>query len=199
MNAVGRFGEWIVRHQLGIEVLLLGLLGFFIVATLAMAIRRERIKKSLLAEIDRKIDDINQQVNGIYGKLVEDSEGHEIEKDEVTLDIDEKQEEPKEQVILRETELQEESAMEAEEEAETKDAEETGVVSTLMMVEDHQEEDDTSISNIISLLRKREPEEETEKIEPVSGNPSVRFCSRDWGVDKHGNVYTEEMLREQIG
>ena len=198
MNAVGIFGEWIVKHQLGLEVLLLALLGALLVAILVQAVRREKRKKSILNEIDRKIDDINQQVNGIYGKLMEEKEASASETTEsnnpaekeaaISLKEEEKQESEIEKGSAKKWEVHEGAVEDAQEE----DLEEKPE-------EDSEEDQEDPISNIISLLRKPLPEETKEEMPPVSGNPSIRFYSRDWGVDKHGNVYTEEMLRKQIG
>ncbi len=203
MNAVGKFGVWIVEHQLGLETFLLILLGVMILAILVQLIRRERRKKTLLEELDRKIDGISERIEGIAGRI--STENHQEES------VDKVLEETK-------TKAEEEIATEAEEEAEAEETaedhasvemetrDEVGLpeeIEEVIAPEDAideapvEKEEALTEDNIIAWLKEGNKGEES--IPPVSGNQSIRFYSRDWGTDKHGNVYTEEMLREQIG
>ena len=174
MNAVGKLGELIIRYQLGIEIGLLMILGVIVLVWLIRLVRRASAQKTVLKEIDEKVNDISEAVEGLSAKL--EAVGTEAGAAAVTKAV----------------------ATEAALVATTEDVTEptADVAETAKVAAAATETVDTAKATATEAATEPAP---TTEAETTKDNPSLRYYTRDWGVDKHGNVYTEEMLREQIG
>lgn len=87
----------------------------------------------------------------------------------------------------------------AEVEAETAESGETEVAETAAEVEAEVEEPSFLDGKLEETLDLREFLVKNRADRDSFNIPGERFMSRTWGEDRHGNIYTEDMLKESIG
>lgn len=90
--------------------------------------------------------------------------------------------------------LEKESTVDSHEEP-TEEQEEVVPEERLIFEEVANEELPESLEETIDI---RKLMLENEELDSIMDKPITRFSDRNWGEDKHGNLYTEEDLRNQI-
>lgn len=174
MNAIGEFGKWIIEYQYQVEVGLLILLGLIIVIWLIRMIARAVKRRSVLLDIDKKITDMSEKVDRMSAAVPEPRPASK----EVGADGAAAAEAAAVAVVQPAATLQvtpgASGSPDAAADAVPHPAPHAGQGTAYVLTETGPQDG--------------RPAEE----------PPRRFYSRDCGVDKHGNVYTEEMLEQQI-
>lgn len=211
MKAVEKLGEFLVQYQHYVEIALLAVLAVLILFLLIRAIVKDKKEKKLLTEISSAVSDINDTVHCINDKQPEESVPGSIsvtgENPSVKVSYLVKNDE---QDALPVVQISGEAVNKDFGASETADdgaekCEATAQVAgeqTKAEVPAESEED----CDLDALLRqmaeikagKARQEEKPADITIEQGVPRVIFESRNCATDKHGKIYTEEELSEQI-
>ena len=171
MNAVGAIGNFLINNQVMIEAVLLILLGGFFIYWLVQKFRGRTSQESqAVKELQEKIEELESKLKGMEeGEHAEVKETEDATRISIATELNEESVEEKiEELIIEERLIFEETA--AEDLPDSLD--ETLDIRKLML--------------------------ENEEFDGVMDAPLTRFGDLNWGQDKHGNVYTEEDLRNQI-
>ncbi|MGI6177673.1 MAG: hypothetical protein ACOYJO_04435 [Eubacterium sp.] len=196
MNAVGKFGEFVIEYQDGLEAGLLAVLGIIILIWIIRLIARSSKRTDVLDEMNDKITRIDSEVK----------------------DISSKQEE-----LLKGAAQPNKTSGETETEAGTKSAEAdtvepASVANTAAAVEMSAPEtasgetfgdialgdgNEVSSAQGISAAQDVSSADEMSSAQDAADDKSetecpAKYTSRDCGTDKHGKIYTVEILNEKI-
>ena len=218
MNAVGVLGNFLINNQLAIEIFLLivlaGILVYWIIKQAVIKPKQDAAIEELISKIDSLesklsgvvVDDIKESV--AQAEVGDSAEAEAAEKpvpeakDEATPEAAE--EAAKE--AIEESNLNTE-ATETSEQPETKaaparkgivrDDDDKAVIMKRLLAEEEEIEDGPNPNleetmDIIDIVME-------EKADSAFAKPQSKYASRSWGEDKHGNYYTEELLKKQIG
>ena len=185
MNAIGEIGKLIVKYQYGIEVVLLTILAIIVLVGLIKLFMRPKKEKKFLDDISATVKDMSESMADIRDAQLDILSG--VEK-------------------LQEDGDDRESACAGSHEAVSR-AEVAGP-------EEHQSSEDIPADDeaakadmeafCINRLKELAEEEDLSHADKADGDelhvnePPKKFFSRECGIDKKGNVYTEEQLIEQI-
>ena len=202
MSAVGNIGQFVIDNQYVIEIILLILLAIIVIGWLVgrlfMRPRRNAENKVLHAKIDK----IESDINGIKDMTISEYvSGGETLVDKIERAVEAVGEEIEgiADDIVKDDKHLSESAWKIDETAESeigKAVEEIG--EDIEAVADEVVDADRELAGVVRI---EEDDEAARIMESVlmEEKKGSKYISRDWNKDQHGNVYTEEMLKNLIG
>jgi len=199
MNAIGALGNFLIENQLAIEIFLLLVLAGIL---LYWVFKQFVIQPKQDAAIEELISKIENLENKLQDAGVVEAKGPEA-AESVSA------EEPAAEEVATEVAAAEEAVPEVAADAEevatpakhgfVNDTDEKALIMKSILEQEMAEDitEDISNPNLEETIDFRELVVENTQDGEFS-KPSVKFTSRNWGEDRHGNFYTEEMLKDQI-
>lgn len=228
MNAIGELGRLIIAYQSQIEIVLLCILALIVLVAVIRAFIRAERTKNVLQDIDEKVTNIGKTIGDMQlnakdkdisavKSVKEETDGDKgdntctcVEKEVNVNTNDEnkasclkdsdRKESGKRDLDKRDSSTYSESA--AVKGDDHKREFHWGIESLDEIPSDKRDKEETAWEKAV-LMRKAEKaahnlfSEDEEEPDIVSEVPK-KYFSRNDNVDKKGNVYTEEMLKEQI-
>ena len=179
MNAIGALGNFLIENQLAIEIFLLLVLAGIL---LYWVFKQFVIQPKQDAAIEELISKIENLENKLQDAGVVEAKGPEAA----------------ESVSAEEPATAEEVVIPAKH-GFVNDTDEKALIMKSILEQEMAEDITEEISNpnLEETIDFRELVVENTQGGEFS-KPSVKFTSRNWGEDRHGNFYTEEMLKDQI-
>lgn len=177
MNVVGSIGQFFINYQTEIEGTVFVLLILLTLYLFVKYVSRDRKNTKKIAELTAKVESIENQVAS-KGVATVDEVKSQVEKIE-----------PKEAEASKPAEQENILELIPTAATEEKAVEETAAV-------------EVAAETPTPIAEPSEPVDQPENAKEVILEGKVlgpKFSSRDYDKDRLGNVYTEEMLREQIG
>ena len=180
MNAIGALGNFLIENQLAIEIFLLlvlaGILLYWIFKQFAIQPKQDAAIEELISKIEN-LENKLQDAGVVEAKGPEAAESvSAVEPADAAAD----------------------SAIPAKH-GFVNDTDEKALIMKSILEQEMAEDitEDISNPNLEETIDFRELVVENTQDGEFS-KPSVKFTSRNWGEDRHGNFYTEEMLKDQI-
>ena len=172
MNAVGVIGNFLVNNQVIVEAALLLLLAIIVAWILVKKFIQKPKQDQTIKELQDKIESLESKLNNIDG--TEASEGSGLNEGEKDTPQGESPEE----------ELSEEEKERAE-------------ILRRIREDDYEDEEEYLTEKLEETIELKDLVLDSAE-EGFLGQPHSKYTNRNWGEDRHGNVYTEEMLKDQI-
>ena len=195
MSAVGIFGEFLVNNQLAVDAFLLCLLiGLIAIYLIRMLVIKPK-KDAEISELIKKIEALESKLDaagkvGVAEAAIATKEAVEVADTEIAPEVEAAPQVETEAAAQVEAEAGEQDNAEAESQGEAEaDSEAAEEVEEPSFLDGKLEE----TLDLREFLVNNRADRDSFSI------PGERFMSRTWGEDRHGNIYTEEMLKESIG
>ena len=195
MNAVGKFGEFVIEYQDGLEAGLLAVLAIIILVWIIRLIARSSKRTDVLDEMNDKITRIDSEVKDISSKQEAILSGAVKSKAQTAETEARNAAEPA-------TEAKAETTAETGAEEKAEPAAEPGAAAKDGTAADPNAE--TKAETAAEPGAETGPAAETEcgcasdGPGPCGDDAPAKYTSRDCGTDKHGKIYTIEILNEKI-
>lgn len=193
MNAIGALGNFLIENQLAIEIFLLlvlaGILLYWIFKQFVIQPKQDAAIEELISKIEN-LENKLQDAGVVEAKGPDAAESVSAEEPAV--------EEVATEVAAAEVAAAEEVAIPAKH-GFVNDTDEKALIMKSILEQEMAEDitEEFSNPNLEETIDFRELVVENTQGGEFS-KPSVKFTSRNWGEDRHGNFYTEEMLKDQI-